>query len=598
MLEYVHKIRPLMRPGDGPLLILFLILVIIAGFAEMLGIGLIIGFVAMISDLSGVRESGRFDIFRDLLGDKPTQDLLVLGAGVILGFTVLKNVFLTGLNFYKFWFVTKRQIDLSKRLFRAYMLGDYELFAQRNSAVILRNVNEETSNLFLGFVDPTLNLVAEVVVVIALLGLMISIEPATTLVTAGILIVCGFAIRQVVTRVSPKFGALALRHLGGMNKWINQGIGGFKEARVLGREKHFVDRHTVHARAYAITQGVQSIMHLLPRFAGEITLMVGFFAITAVLVSQDRPVAEMLTPLALFGAAGMRLMPSFNRIMGNFHQLSFNSASVAEIVADLELFENSIDPTPSGADAEPVRPFSDRIDFENVTSRYRGADRPSLKNVSFTITGGQSVAFVGPTGAGKSTLIDHIVGLLRPMSGIIAIDGRPLDGELKNWHRQIGYIPQSIFLSDDTIRDNVAFGVAVEQIDDDRIWRSLEIAQLGDFVRAQGQGLDCVIGERGIRLSGGQRQRIGIARALYHDPPVLILDEATAALDNQTEADFMAALEQFSGRKTMIFVAHRLSTIRHCDQIHLIDNGEIRASGTYDDLLRNEQAFQSLAIDG
>jgi ATP-binding cassette subfamily C protein len=596
MVEYLKKIRPLLRPGDGPLLALFLVLAIIAGFSEMLGVGLFIGFVALIGDPGGAKDSTTFGFLHDALGAMAPGHMLMIGAGAILAFVLVKNLFLAALNFYKFWFVTKRQIDLSRRLFRAYMLGDYEQFTHRNSGEILRNVNEEAGNLFFGFVDPTLNLIAEAVVVIALLGLMVIVEPQATLVTAITLCVCGFAIHQVVTRVSPRYGAKRVKHLGEMNKWVNQGIGGFKEARVLGREAQFVDNYAHHARNYAVTDAIDALMHLLPRFAGELTLMVGFFAITVALLTQGRAVADLLPPLALFGAAGMRLMPSFNRIMANFHELSFNSASVAEVLRDLETFEGGINRRNAVPAVAQLTTFAQEIRFDNVTSRYLGGSRSSLRDVSFSIPAGSSVAFVGPTGSGKSTLIDHIIGLLVPESGKVEVDGQDLQYQLQAWHSQLGYIPQSIYLCDDSLSANIAFGVPPAEIDEPRVWQCLEIAQLADFVREQPAGLAAVVGERGIRLSGGQRQRIGIARALYHDPPVLILDEATAALDTQTETNFLAALEQFAGAKTMIFVAHRLSTIRHCDRIYLIEDGAICAEGRFDDLLRRSTTFKKLAV--
>ena len=351
----------------------------------------------------------------------------------------------------------------------------------------------------------------------------------------------------------------------------------------------------LHA-AYAEFSKIEIHEYAAADTTGELTLMIGFFAITAALLAQGRDVADLLAPLALFGAAGMRLMPSFNRIMANFHELSFNTASVAEVLRDLETFEGSIDRRNAAPAIAPLTTFGQEIRFDKVTSRYLGGSRSSLRDVSFSIPAGSSVAFVGPTGAGKSTLIDHIIGLLVPMSGSVQVDGHDLQSQLEAWHAQLGYIPQSIYLSDDSLGANVAFGVRPEEIDEARVWQCLEIAQLADFVREQPVGLGALVGERGIRLSGGQRQRIGIARALYHDPPVLILDEATAALDSQTEANFLAALERFAGAKTMIFVAHRLSTIRHCDRIYLIEDGAIRAEGSYDDLMQHNTIFQQLAV--
>jgi len=248
-----------MRPGDGSLLAFFLLLVIVAGFSEMLGVGLFIGFVALIGDPGGAKDSTIVGFLHEFLGDMAPAHLLMVGAGAILIFVLVKNLFLAALNFYKFWFVTKRQIDLSRRLFRAYMLGDYEHFTHRNSGEILRNVNEEAGNLFFGFVDPTLNLIAEAVVVIALLGLMVFGEPQATMVTAVTLCVCGIAIHRVVTRVSPRYGAKRVKHLGEMNKWVNQGIGGFKEARVLGREAQFVDNYARHAREYAVALTINHV---------------------------------------------------------------------------------------------------------------------------------------------------------------------------------------------------------------------------------------------------------------------------------------------------------------------------------------------------
>ena len=377
------------------------------------------------------------------------------------------------------------------------------------------------------------------------------------------------------------------------NKLVYTGINAIKDIMVFQREAHF--QAGFHDQKL-ISRGLASLTALYsnaPRILIELATVLALLLLCAAMAWQGR-LDQLLLVMGLYAAAAFRLMPCANRLLMAMTQLRQSRHGLALVAEDLTDRVNRDRPE-LGDDALQVlpAPFGE-LTLTDVVFRYRHDLAPALNGLSLTLCAGETVGFVGASGAGKSSLIDVLLGLLVPESGHVHVDGLALQQVLPGWRRRVGYVPQAIYLIDDSIRRNVAFGVADEAIDEAQVWRALEAARLADFVRALPQGLDTTTGERGVKLSGGQRQRLGIARALYPDPDILILDEATSALDNATEAEFMAAIDALHGEKTILMVAHRLSTVRTCDRICVMGHGRVLDEGHYDQLLATSAAFQAI----
>jgi ATP-binding cassette subfamily C protein len=318
-------------------------------------------------------------------------------------------------------------------------------------------------------------------------------------------------------------------------------------------------------------------------------------SVSALLVAQDRPLEAIIPTLTLLAVAVVRLLPSFQKVTANVNALKWGEKALNVVYEDLEkldAWEREFLARQQNADTLTLE---HTIEIEGLTYQYPGQEDHALRDVSLTIPKYASVGFVGPSGAGKTTIVDVLLGLLEPTAGRVLVDGEDIQERLPTWQRKIGYIPQSIYLTDDTVRRNAAFGMKEEEIEDEAVWRALEAAQLRELVESLPEGLDTMVGERGVRLSGGQRQRIGIARALYHNPEVLVMDEATSALDNQTERLFVEALEQLQGGHTLVVIAHRLSTVRNCDTLFMLDEGRLVAEGSYDELMARSEVFRRMA---
>jgi ABC-type multidrug transport system fused ATPase/permease subunit len=376
-----------------------------------------------------------------------------------------------------------------------------------------------------------------------------------------------------------RWGELAQHH--GLLGWQHmfQGLNGAKDVKVLGCEQEFIDQFVGHRSSYVRFHTRQTFFGQIPRLWYELLAVAALCLLAAVMVWQGKTAQAMIPTLGLFAAAAFRMLPSVNRLAHAMQSLRFSQATIDMIHSELNLPRSEPE-----TDRAPL-PFSGTIELEGVFFRYPSAAADSISGVSLTIPHGSSVGIIGGSGAGKSTLVDIILGLLEPSKGRVTVDGTDIATNMRGWQSRIGYVPQSIYLCDDSLRRNVAFGLPDNKIDDWAVRRALKSAQLEEFVAELPDGVNTLVGERGVRLSGGQRQRIGIARALYHDPAVLILDEATSALDTETETGVMDAVEALHGAKTLIIVAHRLSTVAHCDTLYRLDRGKVVACGSSHDLI-------------
>lgn len=535
---------------------------------ELIGVGAIPAFVALLSDPQGFERFPQVGQFLARLGATTPERLVTGGAGALFVLFAVKNVYLAAQSWATARYAFNRQIGIARRLLRCYLYSSYTFHMQRNSAELLRNSNSDSMAVVGSGLMPLLMLTKETLTVTAILLLLLWVEPITSAVAFGILGGATVLFLRLMRRKTVNLGQKMHTAQKEMIQAVNEGLGGIKVTRVLGREQDFFDAFAAASDRYAHAARIRQVLSETPRLFLETAGIAGILGVAALLTWQGRPVAALIPTLALLAVAVVRMIPSFNAIMASLTSIRYGRFAVDAVYQDLI----SPEPPPSH-DYDMV--FQEAIRLEGVSYQYPNAPEPSLRDLSFTIRRGEAVGFVGPTGAGKTTLIDVILGLLAPTEGRLTVDGHDVAGRERSWQRQIGYVPQEIYLTDDTIRRNVAFGVAPENIDDGAVRRAVAAAQAQEFVDRLPAGLETIVGERGVRLSGGQRQRIGIARALYHDPPVLVLDEATSALDHETESAVMEAVETLHGSRTILIIAHRLSTVEACDRVVSLRDGEV-----------------------
>jgi ATP-binding cassette subfamily C protein len=574
--------------------ILFL-LMWVGALLEVVGVGAIPAFVSVISIPERLLEIEAVRAVYDALGITSSQEMVMWAAVGLILVLIIKNIYLTFLAYIQARYNSGRRVAISNRLFRAYLRSPYAFHLQRNTAELLRNTNSESGSIMSGVVMPLMQITMEAMVLAFVFVLLVAVEPVVTLAVFGVLGTITGVFYWATRRKIEEYAKEEQRHRKLSVQAVNQGLGGFKDARILGREKFFLDTYAESAWFKAEAERFSAVIGALPRLFLETIAVAGMLGVSALLVAQERPLEAIIPTLTLLGVAIVRLMPSFQKIAMYASRLKRGEKSLDVVYEDLvELDDQERAARERRRTAEPI-PFEREIRLEALTYQYPGQSDHALLDVSLTIPKHTSVGFVGPSGAGKTTVVDVILGLLEPTAGHVLVDGVSIHERLASWQRKIGYIPQSIYLTDDSVRNNVAFGMDDDEIDDEAVWRALEAAQLRDLVASLPEGLDTTVGERGVRLSGGQRQRIGIARALYHNPEVLVMDEATSALDNQTERQFVEALEQLQGSHTLIVIAHRLSTVRNCDTLFMLDEGRLVAEGSYDELMSSSAEFRRMA---
>jgi len=558
--------------------VILFFLMIIAAIFETIGIGLIFPFVGIVTNPDMIQEQAILSFIYDYFNFTTAKAFTIFAVIFLLSTFVLKNLYLLVFNYAQYRVILNQQVKLSRRLFQAYLTKPYTFHLQRNTADLLRNVNGEVPRVFQGVILSTFQLLTELLVVVFILGLLLVTAPTATLTATVILGASVFIFFTVLRTKISGLGKEQQEVSGTMIKWVNQGLGASKEVKVSGKENFFIQAYTGQSQIKANNSRYMKMLELIPRLFIE-TLLVGVVLITMlIIVFQGTNTTELISMMALFAMAAFRLMPSITRIVALVTTIRYSEPALTVVYEDL--FMNQEAETENRQETVNVinkgeKVFTDAIELSGVSFRYPDQDDYSIEDVSLTIPIGQSVAFVGESGAGKTTLVDIILGLFRPEHGQVLIDKKELADQKSVWQQKIGYIPQFIFLSDDTIRSNVAFGIDREEIDEQEVWRALEQAQLKEFIQSLPDQLDTEIGERGVRLSGGQRQRIGIARALYHNPEILFMDEATSALDNETEKEIMQAIDKLKGEKTLIIIAHRLSTIENCDVVFTIKAGKL-----------------------
>ncbi len=579
-MEHIRKIFAVLRPGQRRRAYWLFALMLVAMVLETLGVGLIIPFLALVSEPDIGSRYPMLQPYLERLGNPDQKTLIVFGMLGMLGFFAIKNAFLAFMVWQRSAFVADTQAGLSRRLFRAYLVQPYTFHLRRNSAQLIRNVSVE-SNQFTAGLNSLIELVTQGLVLIGIGALLLVVEPIGGLVALLILGTAGTLFQYVTKRRVRRWGKARRFHQGKIIQHLQQGLGGVKDIKLLGHEDDFLAQYATHAIGNAQAERKRKFLNGLPRLWFEFLAVLGLVALVVSMLAQGRAIEAIIPTLAVFAAAAFRLMPKLGQVTTSSQELRFVGPVIDSVHAELRDLER-VTPEPCMG---PL-PFTQEIRLEGVAFTYEGASVAALSEIDITIPIGASVGFIGGSGAGKSTLIDVILGLIRPSSGRVLVDGTDIGTNLRGWQDQVGYVPQSIFLTDDSLRRNIAFGIVDECIEESSVLAALESAQLDELVASLPDGLDTLVGERGVRLSGGQRQRIGIARALYHDPAVLVLDEATSALDTATERGVMDAVDALQGNKTIIIVAHRLTTVAHCDKLYRLDRGRLVSEGAYDEVVR------------
>jgi len=572
-LSTAGKIWDLFTSAERRRVVVLLGLMLIGMVLETLGIGLVIPALALMTQGDLAIRYSVVAPWLNSLGNPSHERLVITGMLTLVGVYAVKALFLGFLVWRQARFVYGLQADLSQRLFTGYLRQPYTFHLQRNSAELIRNTIGQAGELAY-VVQQGLVLVTEIMALLGICALLVIVEPYGALLVVGTLGLAGWSFNRFTRRYTPLWGEARQHHEGLRIQHLQQGLGGAKDVKLLGRESDFLAQYWVHNSGTARVAQRQATLIALPRLWLELLAVVGLAVLVVVMIGQDKPLEAVLPTLGLFAAAAFRIMPSVTRVIGAMQGVRYSLPVINTLHRECRLLDSTHAPT----NGESL-PFKNALILDQISFQYPSAEALALRGVSLSIPRGVSVGIIGGSGAGKSTLVDIVLGLLTPDSGTVRVDGIDIQTNLRSWQDQIGYVPQSIFLTDDTLRRNVAFGLPNEQIDEAAVWRAIHDAQLEEFVNDLPQGLDTLVGERGIRLSGGQRQRIGIARALYHDPPVLVLDEATSALDTATEQGVMEAVRALPGNKTLLIVAHRLSTIERCDRLFRLKRGRVIEEG-------------------
>lgn len=575
MLKYLCYI---FNRKEKTIIIILFFAAIIGSLMECLGVGIFMPFVNILMDMSVVHTNPYMSaVYEKFQFDTTENFLVLLSVGIIIIF-ILKNIYLIIQKYAIYKFSYNTQMKISTRLLKAYMREPYTFHLNNNISVLQRSMQEDT-NLFTTAVIHFMELIIEITVCVALGAYLLYISKSITVIIVVLLVFCVGIFTMISRKFSKSLGKDSQIYKAKLFQWMNQALGGIKEIKVLNREDFFIDSYEKYYKMYAKGLRINRILAASPKYIVEMVSISGLIlAVVFKMFYGRRDVVEFIPQLAAFAVAAFRLLPSVGRINEHVTNIMYALPSVELVYHDLKSIEESEGKSThekEQSDKVDSLKLQEKLQIKDICYCYPGAEVNVIENASFTVKRGQTIALIGESGAGKTTMVDILLGLLTPQRGKIKADGIDIFRNMDDWHKNIGYIPQTIYLSDDTIRNNIAFGIEEEDISDDAVITALEKAQLADFVESLPDGVNTMVGDRGVRLSGGQRQRIGIARALYHDPDILVLDEATSALDNETETAVMEAVENLQGIKTMIIIAHRLTTVQNADVIYEVRNGNV-----------------------
>ena len=558
----------------------------VGALLELVGVSFNTQLVTLISNPEKIHSNEIMQYCYDFFNMTSDRQFFLFVVIALIFVYLIKNLYLLWINYVQYTFVFNNQLRLSGRLIDCYLKKPYTYHLDNNSAEMVRNVMLDSERFFQMLLSIFLTL-SEILVSALLCVFLLIVDPVITISVVAILAVFTGLYLILFKGKAKKYGKTNQIYDGKMHQSINQALGAVKDIKILHREKYFADSFLAYGKKKMTAVRNNNVLGQFPKYLIE-TVCIGTVLLVLVFkIYKGEDLNTMIPQLAAFAIAAFKLLPSVSKINNYANLIVFLKPSVDLIYRDIKDTEdmvnyeiadesgNIIEINDDGSQNKDTCYVAEKISINNIVYRYPHTDRDVLNGISFEIPLGKSIGFIGESGSGKSTLADVILGILTPTSGTVMYGNMDVHRHPLKWSKKLAYIPQSIFLCDDTIRNNVAFGIDKDKIDDEKVWKALREAQLEQFVKSQPDGLDSMVGERGVRISGGQRQRIGIARALYDNPEILVLDEATSALDTGTESAVMEAIDKLSGTMTLIIIAHRLTTIKNCDYVYKVENGNI-----------------------
>lgn len=567
---------------------------IISGFLEVIGIGIMPVFIQLIVDPSKLNNA-------PVIGDRYAFETLsqrlifIYGSMAVILVILIKNALVFFFKYIQIRFSFGIQKEFGRRLFRAYLNAPYLFHVKLNSANALNRLSAEIKIVVNQLIITALTLVSDAIMTLMICATLFITHASLTGILFSVFIVSAMLFFRFIKNKTNLYGRENQRHRGELLKVINRALGGLKDARIMKREKSLFRMYNKSIMAIAKTASFNELVNRSIKPFFEVMVILSIIIITVVLLSAEQGIEAVLPILTLFAMAALKLMPTVNQILATLQKINYNKFAFYPVYEDLKRLEEINEYDYEKNTKEVKNPLTKSIKIEGLSFQYPESDEYVLRDINLEIKKGEAIGFVGGSGAGKSTLIDIIIGLINPTSGTISVDQKSIYDDLTGWQLNIGYIPQSIFLADDTVKANIAF--CLDEVDEKRLKEVIKAAHVDVFMDSLQDGLDTVVGENGARLSGGQRQRIGIARAIYNNPDVLVMDEATSALDNISERIVVQAMDKMKGERTILMIAHRLSTVKNCDRIVVMEHGKIVAIDTYDNLLKHHEVFQKMAVN-
>ncbi|MBE5864691.1 MAG: ABC transporter ATP-binding protein [Lachnospiraceae bacterium] len=576
MRQILKKLNVLLDKKQKRTMVGLMFLMVIGAVLQTAGVGLLVQVVNIVIDPEALQNNAIAAWVYELCGSPDYQTFAVSIMVLLIAVFIIKNVFLFVQQKLTFAFVYTNQFRTSERMMRNYLRRNYEFYLNADTAVVQRSITSDVNNMY-ALILALLQMMSDGIVSLFVISYCFLTNGTMTMILAAVMLLVMAIVKKVLKPIMYKAGKDNQDYYSGLFKWISQTVQGMKEVKIATKEQYFVDEYKKCGKGYVDAVQKYSLYNNIPKLLIEsvcVAVMVGYMI---VLVASGSSTENMLTVFSTLAAAAFVLLPCVNRINNQINSIAYFEPFFMGVSDNLqdEISGDKVDMT-FATDESDKLPVEKSIEMKDITYAYPNTEKLIFNHADLTIPVGASVGIVGTSGAGKSTVVDILLGLLQVKSGQVLADGVDTKTQYRKWLKNVGYIPQMIFMLDDTIRKNVAFGVPEEEIDEKRIWEVLKEAQLDEFIKTLPDDLDTGIGERGIRLSGGQRQRIGIARALYNNPEVLILDEATSALDNDTEAAIMESINRLHGKKTLIIIAHRLQTIEKCDLVYRVEDGKAK----------------------
>ena len=596
MLKMIQELFSLLNARQRNQFYILQVLVVIMAFAELVGIASIAPFMALVGDISLLEKEGIYSSLYQLSGlNNPMDFLFYLGLSVLfaLGFSTIISMFTV-------WrlslFGAKVGVEIADRLYEHYMQQNWLFHVGGSSAQLTKQISTEATRVTSGIIQPLMQFNAKIVLVIFITITILMIDPVIALTGLMIFVSAYILLYRLVRKRLQKNGKNLSNVSTERFRLMNEGFGGIKDVLLLNRHYDFIERFQKTGQIFANAQSGNASIAMLPRYFMELIAFGAMIGLVLLLIKLHQGnLGEVLPILAVYALASFKLLPALQQIYGSITQMKGSAAAFESIKKDLELSLKTPQSSIKDSTLQHIQ-LKEKISLQNITFSYPGKSKPAVHNLNMVIPVNSVIGIVGSSGSGKSTTIDLLLCLLTPQQGKMYIDDIQItESNKREWQQSLGFVPQSIYLSEGTIAENIAFGLPAKDINLDQVQKAIELANLTELVKQLPNGVNTQVGERGVQLSGGQRQRIGIARALYHEADVLIFDEATSALDGITEKIIMDAIHDFSGKKTIIMIAHRLKTVRKCDVIFMMEQGKIVDQGTYQHLLETNPKFKEMA---